>query len=323
MTYSRTFLIIGALFIGAGFIVAALLASHPVVSLVSAETTAELLKAYAAKDTDGDTLLDWQEALYGTDPSKARSVEATLTDAEAIAKGLVVPLAPGTAPSADDLSVPADTPAPNSLTERFGRIFLERYLAARGATPPSPEESAAFIASAIDDLRAMVPDEDRYAASSLIVSGSGADALRIYAAVSEASFAAHTIAADKSEILYFSDAVRKNDAGALVKIAAIGAAYENIATALSRVAVPREAANAHLALMNALARVGRISSDLAALTIDPLRAALGLSRYEDAVRDLQTAFNGVARVFADASVSFAERDAGYYFARVGSVKETP
>src|SRR3989344_3578766 len=96
MIHSRTFLTIGALIIGAGFIVVAFLSSHPVASPVSAESTAELLKAYAAKDTDGDGLPDWQEALYGTDPTNPRSVQASMTDAEAVAKGLVISVAPQT-----------------------------------------------------------------------------------------------------------------------------------------------------------------------------------------------------------------------------------
>ena len=323
MTYSRTFLTIGALLIGAGFIVAAFLASRPIMSPVSAESTAELLKAYAAKDTDGDMLPDWQEALYGTDPADPRSVQASMTDAEAVANGLVVPLAPEVAGTTVDGSVPTDAPASDSLTERFGRIFLERYIATRGSAPPSPEEAAAFVADAINDLRDMVPDEDAYAAASLIVSESGADALRTYAAISEGAFAAHTVAAKKSEILYFSDAVRQDDAGALAEITAIGTAYENIAEALSKIAVPREGATVHLALVNALARIGRISGDLAALKSDPLRAALGLSRYEDAVRSLQTASSDITNTFRDAGVSFVEGNAGYYFARVGSVQESP
>ena len=58
-------------------------------STAGAESTHDLLVSYASKDTDNDGLPDWQESLYGTDPNNAHSVNATVTDGEAVTQGLV------------------------------------------------------------------------------------------------------------------------------------------------------------------------------------------------------------------------------------------
>src|SRR3569833_2132398 len=57
----------------------------------NAESTDELLKAYANKDTAAAGLPDWQEALYGTDPNKAISNSFGIPDGEAAREGKLTP----------------------------------------------------------------------------------------------------------------------------------------------------------------------------------------------------------------------------------------
>jgi hypothetical protein len=60
-------------------------------SRVGAESSEELLRAYAEKDTDGDNLNDWLEVLYGADPHNPHSLDASLTDREAVDAGKAPP----------------------------------------------------------------------------------------------------------------------------------------------------------------------------------------------------------------------------------------
>src|SRR5262245_15469456 len=86
----RTTSIIASLLIAGGMMAAAFWLSGPA-RTANALSTEEILAAYAVRDADADGLPDWQEALYGTDPANPHSIDASMTDAEAVAKGMVAP----------------------------------------------------------------------------------------------------------------------------------------------------------------------------------------------------------------------------------------
>ena len=177
---------------------------------VSAESTDELLKAYAAKDTDADGLADWEEALYGTNPRDAHSVRENLTDGQAVAQGLATPRYAGQ-PAADSASSPVEVPGPaaaaDSLTEQFARLFFNNYMATRGDTPPSADQAQAFVQDAVKSLEQTRVRPDAFSVSDIQVSGTGAVALKAYAAQADAAFGAHTVQLPFGELAYFSDAV--------------------------------------------------------------------------------------------------------------------
>ncbi|MDP3402478.1 MAG: thrombospondin type 3 repeat-containing protein, partial [bacterium] len=94
--------------------------------IVGAQSSEELLREYAAKDSDSDGLPDWQEALYGTDPFNPESFRVGILDGEAVAQGLIEPRVTVRAekePTNLD-SIPGTVAAPSSLTDRFSQTLL-------------------------------------------------------------------------------------------------------------------------------------------------------------------------------------------------------
>ncbi|MEK7601889.1 MAG: thrombospondin type 3 repeat-containing protein [Patescibacteria group bacterium] len=321
MAYStRTTLIISASAISIVLIGSAYVVSGPVpffTKTVDAESTHDLLVTYAAKDTDTDGLPDWEEALYGTDPDNAHSVNAQVTDGEAVNQGLVKPkFATATTTPVNISSIPGVTAGATTVTDQFSRKLFEQYLSTRGATPPTQADIVKFVEAGVGDLKASQVVPDAFNQGQIRVSGEGPEALTRYAADLEKTFAANTTPTTKSEVEYFSDAVNKGDAASLAKVTLIGTDYQKIAQAMMKISVPKEAAAAHLGLANSLMHMSDVILDLASIKVDPLRAMIGLSSYENTLQQmarslslLNTVFDSEAVVIPDGATGSAMRAA--------------
>lgn len=288
------------------------------VSLVNAESTDAILKTYAAKDSDNDGLPDWEEALYGTDPQNPHSVRANLTDGEAVAQGLATPRysgQPASATSTENLAakVPGTPAAPDSLTEQFSRLFFNNYMATRGDTPPTTEQTQAFVQDAVTELSTTRVLPDAFSASQMKISGSGPAALTAYAVQAELIFQANNPRLPYDELTYFSDATDRNDATALANVAKIAESYTNRAKALAGISVPQEASSAQLSLVSTMARLGNTIADLAAVKNDPMRAMLGLAEYQSDVDAFAAALSSMHTLFVMENIDIAKGQPGYSF----------
>ena len=283
------------------------------INVADAQTSAELLREYAAKDTDTDSLPDWQEALYGTDPYNAESFQAGIKDGEAVAQGLITPkVQVAAAPEATDLAtVPGTAGSPNSLTDLFAQTLLKQYLTNRGETPPTNAEIADFVEEGIATLVKTSSPVDAYALKDIQTSGStGPLAMKAYLAAVENAFAVNTIPSEKNELLYFSDAMG-GDATALPHIRDISGAYKDIAAAMLKIAVPTEARQSHLRIVNALMGMSTITADMGAMEGDPLRALMGIGLYERQANGMVDAFASLNAQLIASQVTVTEGESGY------------
>ncbi len=283
--------------------------------IAEAQSAEELLKEYAAKDSDTDGLPDWQEALYGTDPTNPESFRAGLKDGDAVAQGLVTPKVMVRAEDepTDPDSIPGTTAAPNSVTDRFAQTLLKQYLLNRGEAPPTQEEVVSFVQAGIADLAAASDTEATFSLDDVVSSGdTGNAALTRYAARAEEALAANNIRPLKNELFYFSDAI-KGDTSALARIKKASDAYEATARALILVPVPTEAKRAHLAIVNALMSMASVTADMASLESDPLRALMGIGLYDTVATRSVGAFGGLYGIFQAAQVQIPDGMSGAEF----------
>lgn len=319
----RTKRIAGALAVALLLIGGAYVVSGPSIfssKLVTAESTEELLKIFAAKDTDTDGLPDWQEALYGTDAGNPHSFSATLTDGEAFDQGLLKPKfetdTSGLSPDLPDIE--GIDAAPGTITDTFARTFFDNYMKSRDGLPPDEAELNTFIQDALKDLansqRANVP----YSIANVRVSGQGADAVRSYAAALEAAFAANTARVERNELYYFTDAVQKDDKQALKTVRTIATAYKNISAAVIKVPVPAEAQAAHLKIANTIAYMGVVTGNLGAIDADPLRGMLGMIEYKTAADAMIASFMELNAVFTNQGIVIQEGESGYSIYRTSN-----
>jgi hypothetical protein len=321
---TRTVGIVVASAIAVVLIVAAVLISGPLpfhLNRANATSTHDLLASYAAKDTDGDALPDWEEALYGTDPNNAHSFQAGVTDGDAVARGLIKPeFASATSTPVDINSIPGSTPAADTITDSFSRSFFESYLRSRtSTTPPTSEELVAFVESQLNTLEQGRASAPAYTASRVRVSGAGSDAAIAYAAAVEKILTSPSVPYTKNELTYYSDAVLQDDAQALKAVQVIAKGYTDASRDVLGLPVPIEEQSAHLHLANALSAMGAVLTDMAALNTDPLRAMLGIGRYEAAHQQLTNAFIELTRALASSGATFTDGDPGFRLSTFGTV----
>ncbi len=284
--------------------------------IVGAQSSEELLREYAAKDSDSDGLPDWQEALYGTDPFNPESFRVGILDGEAVAQGLIEPRVTVRAEKepTDPNSIPGTAGAPSSLTDRFAQTLLKQYLLNRTGTPPSQEEIVAFVQKGVAELSASAVERDRYTLSDVRVSGdSGSAALIAYAAEAEAAIAANTVSSSisaRNELSYFQDAIRGDDA-ALAKVSAYSKAYAAMGDALIRLPVPQEVRQSHLTIVNATMHLSSMTADMATLKEDPLRALMGIGLYGKHATSMKSGFANLNGVFRARQVSLTKGQPGY------------
>jgi len=318
-TYAATFFAIAL--VGGAYLLAKSVAEPPA---AEASTETAILEAIATKDSDGDGLPDWEEALYGTDPANPDSRKLGMTDGQAVAAGLIVPKAiadvsltssPGTIV---DPSLPP-APADDTLTAAFAKNLFTTYMdtVKRTGGNLSEKDMSDVAQQTLADLsKSIARAPDFKSPRDITVAGRGPEAMRAYAASAEAVMNANTSNATKSELLYLQDAAKDGDMTALPHIVSIAKAYRGSAAGLAALPVPSELAVSDLALINAFARVSEIASDFARVNDDPLATMLALQQYPDAVLALGDAFITLAKDYKNAGIALAPGAPGAAFVSV-------
>ena len=291
----------------------------------AAEASAEsaLLQAIATRDSDGDGLTDWEEALYGTDPHNTDTFKLGQTDGEAVAMGLIVPkaiadikVATSSSPLPTDGSLPPP-PAEGTLTAIFAKNIFTLYLSAKqqnGGADLSEADMQNIANEAFGSLSSVITSApDFKSAKDIKVSSSGLDALKAYAIQAEGVLLKNTSNATTSEINYLKSAVENNDATAIPHIASIAKAYRDSAVGLAALTVPQALVANHLMLVNTLMRMSQVTSDFARVNDDPLATMLALQQYLPVTQSLGAVFIHIGKMYSTAGISFSTDEPGASF----------
>lgn len=295
----------------------------PDIAQASAETA--LLQAIAAKDSDGDGLADWEETLYGADPHIPDTFHLGMKDGEAVAKGLVVPkaLSDISAATSSPSGVGTDglppPPAEGTLTADFAKNFFMSYLVAKqakGGADLSESDMKDVADKAVSSLSSVAVAPDYKSVKDLTVSGSGADALKVFAVSAEMVLLKNTSSATKTPLGYLKSILEDNDTTALQHLSSIANMYRSSAAGLAALPVPKELAADDVMLINALMRMSQITIDFTKADTDPLATILALQQYTDVARELADAFLNIGKAYAAAGVSLRAGEPGASFANL-------
>lgn len=293
---SRSMSIAGSCVLSLLLIIGAYVLSSPGGTLVAdAGSTEQLLKEYAEKDTDADGLEDWKERIYGTDPQNPQSVQAGIDDGEAVAQGLVKPRFETQTSTTQTTDIPGIDAGPETLTDKFSRELLEKYLLSRGAEAPSSEDIYTFVQSAV----AKLPEpgsSNTYGPTDVRIQGSGAEAVNTYALALGKVFELYGVSTEKNTPEYYYDLVVEESPTAMQMLKTHAKAYNSIAKNLLLVPTPAETASAHLRLVNALAYMSEVTTDLGVYTTDPLKALVAAEVYLDVQREFALSMQNMATV---------------------------
>jgi hypothetical protein len=271
----------------------------------SAETSEELLKAYASKDTDGDELPDWQEALYGTDPNKAISNTFGIPDGQAVQEGKLNPntLASqlpssqeGTTTTADLLaSIPVPDAAPGSITEQFSHDFFQQYIETSGGQPLSADQEQKLLASLLANFQQRAAKSLASTYTTVSLRHDPSVSATAYAGTVEDVLDAAIPDAPNSDILVLSQKViQDDDSAARARLLELSGEYSNAVTQLLLVPTPPALIDSHLRLVRALDVVSRSSKSIANLEKDPVLTMGAISTLSPSRDDIMLSLTNIA-----------------------------
>jgi hypothetical protein len=287
----------GALFVALLFIGAAYAFSGPSIfsgNTVNAESTADVLKAYAAKDSDNDGLPDWEEALYGTDPKKAISNSFGILDGEAVQKGLLTPQTlknqlPKADTSADNITLPGVDPAAGSVTEQFSQEFLQAYTA---ASSDGKTLSASDTQALISKLLANIETRSAkiYASNYTQISLHTSTSVTVlqYADAVEQILRKDDLPKDASDPVAIMNALVVNqDETARPKLKTISTTYSQLTKDLLATPVPPTLVAQHLELIQAFDTLSKVTGSVVVYEKDPVGVLSSLSAFQPAATKMQ------------------------------------
>jgi hypothetical protein len=280
--------------------------------VAQASTETELLKAIAIKDSDSDGLPDWEEALYGTDPHNPDTFKLGFTDGEAVTRGLIVPkaiadiaVATSTTGAIVDPSLPP-APADGTITATFAKNFFTFFLSAKqknGGADLTDAQMNDVATQALNSLTSSITiAPDFKSAQGLTSAGSGVDAMKTFAVDAEAILRKNTSMATTSELDYLKQAIENDDDTAFSQILSIAKSYRESAIGLAKLPVPKELAEADLALINSMMRVSQLVSDFARVNTDPMASMLALNQYPQVVLKMGNAFIQISNIYKTSEI---------------------
>lgn len=244
-------------------------------------TVNELLQ----KDTDGDNVMDWEEALWGTDKNKSVTFNGT-PDAIYIKNKKA------------DLNIKEPTDQELTETDKFARGFLAAFTAMKD-TGNVDSKTITNFGSALGQKIATPALIDQYSIKDLKIDTSGDTTKKnkYYKAVSDL-FETYKNDGIGNELDIVSNSLTQASSGTNTKpdeLILISQAYKDFASKMLLLTVPEDLSSYHLKIINSSNNTGIAVEKLTKIATDPVVGLSGLSEYQkyseelvNAAADLET-----------------------------------
>jgi hypothetical protein len=250
------------------------------------------------KDSDGDGIPDWEEALWGTDKNKAVTFDGT-PDAEYITNKK----------EALNLQADSEATATENLTEtdKFAREFFSAFTAMKENGQVDSGTINNF-SSALGQKIVSTPLLDKYTEADVkIDQGSDANKNKTYYFAVQKIFKADLSNGLGDELGITSDMLSSSSAGdnviAVAKLLDIANSYKDFAVKVIALPIPESLMQTHLKIVNSANNTGIAVSNMAKIVEDPVVGLSGLSQYQKYSNDFIT-------IAKDLEANFSKNDAG-------------
>jgi len=255
---------------------------------MSTETLVELVN----KDTDGDGILDWEEKLWGTDPTKTETTPG-IPDEEAIAKIKAENDAKGG--NANDST---STEENLTQTDKFSRELLSTLL--------TLSQNGTVDQTTIDSLGAALSEKIQNPVVRKVYSALGINVIQDDSdqAVIDYLKTFDDIHKKYPDLNYgVLDVLQEFVVGdqdvnldALKKLDPIIEQNSKIIVALTKMNVPPSMANSHLEIINSLERLGENAEDIRVFDTDPIVSLGGITQYDKNTTLLESSLSNLTNV---------------------------
>ena len=238
---------------------------------------------------DGDGVLDWEETLWGLDPTKAETTPGT-PDMTVVNKLRVE--------SGNENSTSRTGTAPEenlTETDKFARELFSTVTALEQSGSLDQATAEKMVASLAENIQNS-PQRKVYASVELkITTDNSVAAVEKYNNLLDYVYTKYPIQGNVGDVLQKFLANDNNvDVAALAELEPFISQNKKIIDALVQTSVPQFLAPLHLNVINALEGAVENLSDIKLYESDPMVAMGGISKYQDNATKLESNLNNLA-----------------------------
>ena len=241
------------------------------------------------KDTDGDGIPDWEESLYGLDPTKKETTPG-IPDSVAIEKLKLQQ----TAGANVQINTVDQTTENLTQTDKFSRELFTTVAAASQNGTMDQTTIDQLSASLADQIQNSVPRKVFLISEIKIVNNDDLKTIKNYL---DALIDIQKKYPDKGKVFdilqKFMVDENNVDVSQLIKLDPIIEQTQNIINALIKTNVPQSLALLHLDFINAQERLIENESDIKLFDSDPIVAIGAISKFEENINSLQSTLNAI------------------------------
>lgn len=254
-------------------------------------------------DTDQDSVPDWEENLWNTDPNKKNSNPEKISDRAYI---------DNKKQAGQEENIPKDVSFANSKnkTETLGKVVFTEYLALKQSGRVDLSTIDQMTARIANDVALTLDTSPKYTMSSLRITPSNEQSLKKYA---------DTVALIRDK--YFSDFATTHSqtyilaSGSTKQVEKILLSskdyYQKMTKDLLVIPVPDTVASVHLELINNYAHSAENLGKVSIVDEDPLSTMLGLKQYEDLSENEVEILKKMGLLFAESGILFTSTDPAF------------
>ncbi len=270
------------------------------------------------KDSDNDGLADWEEALWKTDPNNPDTDGDGTKDGEEVKEGRD-PTKPGpddkleVAFPGKNVASSSSNSGQTSLTGSISKDLLSRYLMAKRSSGGKIDEltKKRLIDSILSDANSDISGKIYKISDIKISQNNSKKALKIYGNQLGATMEKYNGPySPETEIIYFKEAIEKNDKNGFAKLDKNISTYKNIIKDFLAIKVPSDLASQHLVLINALSKFMEITKYLKNYPQDSIGALMSLKQYYGNQRKFVNSVTFIFDNLRNKGVFFKENEPG-------------
>lgn len=245
------------------------------------------------KDTDGDGVPDWEEPLWGLDPTKKETTPG-IPDGVAIEK-----MKADQGPSAG--AAAGNTQGPENLTQtdKFSRELFSTVAATTQSGSLDQATVDKISSSLADNIQNSTPRKVFTISDIKVIKDDSVQAVKKYNDMMDSIHAKYPVKGSAIDILQKFLADGNNvDTSALLELDPIIKSIQGIIDGVVKMSVPQSLASLHLDFLNGLERVEENLNDIRLYDSDPIVALSGISQFdqnntllESSVTNLKNAIN--------------------------------